>query len=334
MKKIYYTSLIFVFITAHTIMAQSIVKLEINHQLGVDSFAFNLVKSNNLSQDFSVTRLQYYIAEVKLEHDGGNITPMDSFWILVDASAATSHSLGMHSITTLEAVHFSIGVDTTYNHLDPAQYSTGHPLAPVTPAMHWGWQSGYRFLVIEGKKGADTSETYELHSLEDPYYFSQRIPTAGEVVDGELIITLNADYTKIMEDLDLDGVIIDHGTSPKNIKTLRNMHNFVFKSSEGNGNTNTLGPVGIAISTEYSNSVKVFPNPVTNGVVNLTFENSLHDSYRIEIRDVTGKILRTVSISNQSNNYELPIVEKSGIYFLSILDDEAVISTHRIVVSQ
>lgn len=52
----------------------------------------------------------------------------------------------------------NIGVPDTENHEDPSARPSSDPLNILnTDDMHWGWNPGYIFLMIEGK--ADTSET-------------------------------------------------------------------------------------------------------------------------------------------------------------------------------
>ncbi|WP_107037214.1 MbnP family protein [Brumimicrobium mesophilum] len=54
----------------------------------------------------------------------------------------------------------NIGVDATQNHEDPSAREADDPLFILnTGDMHWGWNTGYIFIILEGK--ADTSATQD-----------------------------------------------------------------------------------------------------------------------------------------------------------------------------
>lgn len=58
----------------------------------------------------------------------------------------------------------NIGVDSTQNHEDPSPREANDPLNILNAGdMHWGWNPGYIFIMIEGK--ADTSATQNGNDL-------------------------------------------------------------------------------------------------------------------------------------------------------------------------
>ena len=185
MKKI--TNVMMVLLIAISMNAQTDVYLKIDHFLGSNAFAFNTTATNNLGNSFNVSRLQYYIAEIKIVHDGGQVTSVPNTWILVNANSTVNELLGSFNVTTIEAVKFGIGVEQSYNHLDPSSYAMSHPLAPKSPSMHWGWSSGYRFACLEGKADATLSKTWELHGLFDKYYSEIVMPITSKMENGDLV---------------------------------------------------------------------------------------------------------------------------------------------------
>jgi len=105
-------SLLAIFVFAASVaLAQTDVYLNINHLLGNQQFTTQTTATNNLGNQFIVTRLQYYIAEIVLIHDGGMQTPVTDKYILVNAKDSTNELLGNFNITSLEGVQFGIGVD-------------------------------------------------------------------------------------------------------------------------------------------------------------------------------------------------------------------------------
>jgi hypothetical protein len=57
--------------------------------------------------------------------------------------------------TKFGSLSFILGVDTTLNHDDPSAFPNNSPLNIINAgSMHWGWNTGYIFISVEGK--ADT----------------------------------------------------------------------------------------------------------------------------------------------------------------------------------
>ena len=192
-------------------VAQQDVYLNVSHMLGNEAFSFNKQGVNDLGNTFTVNRLEYYISEITLIHDGGTESHVDDLWILVDAGTMTNELLGSFSITNLESVRFSIGVEPAYNHLDPATYSVLHPLGPKSPSMHWGWTSGYRFLAMEGLSGPSTNLVFEIHALGDANYHTISLATSGYMDGNDLVVGLDADYEQVLNQIDISQGSLYHG---------------------------------------------------------------------------------------------------------------------------
>ena len=101
--------------------------------------------------------------------------------------------------------------------------------------MHWGWQSGYRFVCMEGKAGSALDKAYEVHALGDNNYKIQQITTTGLPQGSDLAVSLTADYAKALEGVDINSGSIRHGTSGEAVDLLDNFALKVFTSHEGNG---------------------------------------------------------------------------------------------------
>ena len=57
--------------------------------------------------------------------------------------------------TEFSSLDFVLGVDTSFNHDDPSAFPNNSPLNIMNAgSMHWGWNTGYIFISVEGK--ADT----------------------------------------------------------------------------------------------------------------------------------------------------------------------------------
>ncbi len=299
--------------------AQKDVYLNISHFLGNSEFNFNQTGTNDLGNGFTINRLEYYISEITLTHDGGVSTHMDDLWILVNGGIEVNENLGSFPITELESISFAVGVESDYNHLDPSSYTNFHPLGPKSPSMHWGWASGYRFLAMEGLSGPNLNLVFEIHALGDANLYTVTIATTGEQNGNTLNINLDADYEKVLDQIDISSGSLYHGETGIPAEALVNCSRYVFTASLNDPNS--------IKNVATSMDVIVFPNPSTQ-TVHVTGDGM--DDMEIKIRDILGK---EVSCQFTRNHNEI-VVEfaQKGIYLIHIYKNDLLISTQRVSV--
>ena len=301
--------------------AQTDVTLTIHHKLGTEDFAFNQSAVNNLGHDFTLTRLQYYLSEIVLTHDGGTKTAIDDMWILVDASAPTEVDLGNFNVTELEGLAYSVGVDTATNHTDPALYPTGHPLAPVFPSMHWGWASGYRFMALEGYGGPSLDQLMEIHGLGDDNYFEVSHRMNKTAFNNKIHVGIDADYIRLLDDILLINGPIEHGFNREAKKMLENARDFTFTfSSENSG----------LVDFDANATFNVFPNPTSNHAVSIKLETEKTGDYDIIVHDVLGRSLMSLDIF-QNNTHDIKLPQGGGIYYLQLVRNGEVLATQKVL---
>ncbi len=308
-----------IFLLSVSLQAQTDVYFKINHLLGSSPFAFGATASNNLGNSFNVSRLQYYIAEVKIVHDGGQVTSVPNTWFLVNANTQVNALLGNFNITTVEAIKFSIGVEQSYNHLDPASYPMSHPLAPKSPSMHWGWSAGYRFVAMEGKSGASMNQTYEFHALGDANYHTFTIPTSGTLNGSDLTLEINADYEKALYNINVaSGNNIIHGETGKAADLLVNFSQNVFTSADGN---NSIG-----LEETDPSKIVFYPNPSASKI----FISGTQKGASIQVFNSIGSlVLKTDLADHQKNIIEL---KTAGMYYFNIVENGNVIKSEKIII--
>ena len=305
------------------INAQNSVTLNINHKLGDADFAMNQAAKNNIDHDFKVTRLEYYISEISLIHDGGNETQIEDVWILANASTKTEVDLGEHNITSVEKIILHVGVDPDHNHLDPSSYQGSHPLAPKSPSMHWGWTAGYRFIAYEGHGGVNLNQLFQLHGLGDNNYFTTEVELDATADNNALSINLDADYTRALENVSVNSGVIVHGDNLEAKQCLENFRDFVFSPASITSSTINFSEV-----SEFN----IFPNPVVNSIsiIKLDLEESGNE-YDLTVTSISGKQLQiqhdvlygqTIDFSNQV----------SGMYFVNLIKEGQTIITKKIFV--
>jgi hypothetical protein len=302
--------------------AQTNVTLNIHHKLGDDDFAMQTAVTNNINSYFNFSRLEYYIAEISLIHDGGQETLMNDLYMLVDATEETSQELGDMDVTNVEAIRFHIGVDEGRNHSDPASYGNGHPLAPQFPSMHWGWAAGYRFGALEGISGDNLNQVWQIHALEDENYFQTEVALELMAVDGQLTINLDADYVRALENIDLRNGMITHGGFGEAITLLNNFKDYVFSPSALVSNNEDYFAV---------NDLKVYPNPATTLESSIYIATNLEETYQLTITNVHGQTVK--ELNGVQSNLEINLgLETAGVYFVSLRKNGHVLRTEKLVV--
>ncbi len=305
-------------------IAQVPVELKFNHKLQSNTFAFNESSTNNLNEQFTVTRLEYYISKISVTHDNGQVTEVKDVYALINPSNTQNVDLGELNISSVEAINFSVGVDPGVNNEDPTQWPMSHPLAPKSPSMHWGWSAGYRFVALEGKCGNDLNLELGIHALGNKNYFDLSIPTSSKDVNGTLVIELNADYSKALKGLSIASGLVNHGEDLEAKDLLINFRNEVFSSLNGDKNTLSTEDFTRASVT----NLNAFPNPTT-GSVTVQINNISYENITYDVVDITGKVI-TQNVAITENNTTI-IIDETGVYFISIYQNNVPIATKRIL---
>lgn len=297
-------TLLFVSLIAH---AQKNVTLHISHKLGTAPFAFNETVQNNLSQDFKISRIDYYISGIKIIHDGGMELALPGTYILAKGVANVTQNLGSLNVTNVEGLKFSIGVDSPANNADPALQSPIHPLYFQTPSMHWGWSAGYRFVALEGTSG---NNPFEIHGLWNYNYFEQTVMVAGQASGNDINIYLDADYTEALKDINVAAGPIDHGVNATDLKLLENFRDHVFKAG--------TAPTSIARQNTAIHFANIYPNPVQDKMnIDLLVENKHVKS--VQVIDLLGKVHYATVLPEQHNVINLSALAK-GTYILKFYE--------------
>lgn len=318
------------------IQAQTKVNLKINHMLGSKAFKFNTLVTTPAGYSVQVKRMDYFISKIKLVHDGGKETKLDSIYILEDASTGMVHNLGNRNITNLEGIKFSIGVDNdphvnpndssnnTTNHTNPALWPSGHALAPkMTNSMHWGWTAGYRFAAMEGGAGAGGAFTFEIHALGDANYFEVNLPVKLSAKNGELNIVLNADYLQSLNNIDVSKGLIEHSETGNATTYLKNFQSSVFSVAE------TTDPVSVQ-KVVFNPNFSVGPNP-NNGILNVDFISPDESNYKLNLFNINGALVSSQPLTQNKEAYDLN-VDLPGVYLVSITENNVVVFTKKMTI--
>lgn len=284
--------------------AQTEVTLNINHMFGDNPYEYNTPVTVEAGYEMKVTRLEYYLGNFVITHDGGQTLDLSDTHVLVDANDSQPLSLGSHDVNTIEGISFSVGVLEALNHLDPAEYEFGEPLGPQLPSMHWGWTAGYRFLAFEGKSGANLTTTFEIHSLGDENLMNQSHSLTVEATDDIANIYLDADYLKLVNNLDVSQGLIMHGSSDEAVDALLNMRSLVFS-------------VGAPLNVQNSEATgfEMYPNPTTNQCL-IAMDQTLVGA-ELNVYNMSGQLVK--NDSNLQSTYILDVTDlPTGMYYVNI----------------
>nr|MBZ1362977.1 hypothetical protein [Dyadobacter fermentans] len=121
---------------------------------------------NAVGEDFTVSKLNYYISNIKLIRlDGGVFTvPQDSSYFLIREANKESQKLTIRNVLTGDytGIEFTVGVDSIRSVMEPDSPGRKGILDIYTgptneEAMYWDWNPGYIFLKLEGSSDSATT---------------------------------------------------------------------------------------------------------------------------------------------------------------------------------
>lgn len=303
-------------------ISQKNVVIKISKKLGSSPFTINQVGQNNISQNFKLKRVDYYLSGFTIIHDGGaQLIVSAGKHILVKGSTDVNESLGTFNVTNVEGIKFHIGVESPTNNGDPALWTGTHPLAPQSPAMHWGWSAGYRFIALEGKSGPTFATTFEMHTLGNANYLETTVMAPGINAGSTSTLNINADYNQALKSIDVNAGGIDHGVNETDLKVIQNFRDFVFSPN----------PAFLVTTTFNTNqSITVYPNP-SSGKINITLSDASTKITSANIVDITGKIIETLSLLNKTS-YDVTIKTK-GFYIIKFYNESENVANHKLLIN-
>jgi hypothetical protein len=188
--------------------------------------------------------------------------------------------------------------------------------------MHWGWSSGYRFACLEGKSGANLAQIFEVHALEDSNYFHTTVMTAGVADGNDIVIDLDADIARALENIDVSSGPTNHGGGGISHIMLENFRDYVFSPASP-----------ITASEEQLNQADfgLFPNP-SNGAASFRIDPRFAKGAEVFVYDGMGRLLQSQEVaSNGLGEVQAPA---NGIYLVCVQKEGKTVVARRWVVNQ
>lgn len=299
----------FLVITA-TATAQNFVRTSFLFRNEGQPFALNETITAFNGVDYNVQSMAFYMSRVRITHDGGQVTALDTNEVYYVNFNVPEIILGNFNISQVEAITFDVGVPEYLNHLDISLYPDHHPLGFQNPTMHWGWASGYMHMVMNGK-GDDNNDGvpsafYELNCLGDGNVPTVTLTTTATVnPDNSRVIFLICNVDQWLRGTDPATTGAMHGSDGVNITVMNNVENYPVFESPATASLTEKEQIAISISQSET-------------ATELSWTDSHVASYRL--LDADGRVLAQGASSEQ----KLIFTElSSGLHFVQLLNDKS-----------
>jgi hypothetical protein len=136
-------------------------QLSLSYKFDVNGVPLTANANHKISDSLHVKfeTVQFYLSNVSLLKESVAVKSTND--VVLVKTSTSNYNLGDFPSGVYTGIQFCFGIDSLRNHADPSQYtSPNHPLALQNPSMHWGWNQGYIFAIIDGKHSTDSlSET-------------------------------------------------------------------------------------------------------------------------------------------------------------------------------
>lgn len=206
-------------------------------KVGNDTLDFSSAFVTENNERYTLSMFRYYMSDISLIKTDGSEIKIENKVFLINPNTS-DYILGDVPAGDYKALRFSVGLNNVQNHVDPTTFPINHPLAIQSPAIHWSWNAGYIFLMIEGS--CDTTATnidpltYGQYS--HPMFFHigmDPLLTKVEVANTSFSVTANqtnvvnihSDINKLFKGIDLKTENASHtmGTMPLASKVAANI---------------------------------------------------------------------------------------------------------------
>jgi hypothetical protein len=118
---------------------------------------------NASGEDFTVTKLQYFISNIKLKTSAGKeyAYPQDQSYFLIREDDPASQTITLSDIPAenYTEISYVVGVDSLRNTMDISKRTGVLDIAVAAKDMYWTWNSGYIFFKMEGNAPAAKTTT-------------------------------------------------------------------------------------------------------------------------------------------------------------------------------
>ena len=145
-------------------------QIKINPSYGTQSFYLDSSYQTDEGYTVKFTDLKFYLSDLTNGQDTLNGAS------LYDYRNSTNHLFSTSGdYTKFQSIFGKVGLDSSINHADPSLFPNESPLNISNAGlMHWGWNTGYIFISIEGKvdtlsSGENFNHNFSFHIGTDEF---------------------------------------------------------------------------------------------------------------------------------------------------------------------
>jgi hypothetical protein len=293
---------LFLLILGPSLLAQKSVFVNINPVFNEDPLQMGVELQHNNGEIYALDHFDYYVSDVLLTHDGGQLTTVQQAVYLVEPDNHVLY-LGLVNVENIEEIEFTVGVPNRFNTqqgieaADISTYPESHPLSFQLPSMYWGWSFGYMPMIIGGSEGASY---FELHSV-GPTLQRQVVLSVIQtnVSASQINLELQCHVDRWVNGIELLTIGAAHGALPSNITAVDNvLTESVF----------TVSPMAGLI--EFSSTSTIFFSEGQLNYINIPARVK-----EICVYDQLGRILLSEAVDNQ-DSFAFDFSDKGLVFVL------------------
>jgi len=196
--------------TSTPIQLRSSLSLQPASYWGGDTFELDQVYNVN-GVDVKFAEIRFFLSNFEIHDMMNNHIDLGGY-VLVEAGSTDALELPGTDLIHAHGIHMALGIDSLANFNDPAISEA--PLNDFT--MHWSWNTGYKFVKIEGEHDADGDgefETFSIHAATAGLYREMSFDVMEDLEEGENNFTLDIDYQTLFTNVDFSALEGTHGAS-------------------------------------------------------------------------------------------------------------------------
>ncbi len=310
-----------------TLSAQTDIELILQHKFEKSSFSLGQTYMTTSNQAIQISRLQYYLSDLELTHDGGQVFPFSNTYLLINGQQ-DNYQLGNvpATIEALEYIDFNLGLDAITNQNTPSDFAAGHPLE--NQDMYTTAQTSYIFLVIEGSIDTDNDNIpdapFVLRATNDDMLRHINLQSKLTSSDGNLKINLTVNIAKWLENIDLSIVGVQENNGIENAMMMDNTVDYtVFSSTETT-----------SVETLVSPKNHIFVDSRLTHMPTIYYKFFTAEQLDMTITNVTGTYFIQRFDLNPEGDFLMNDDLASGIYIVVFTSPRGIRQSKRFVISR
>lgn len=304
--------LIALYLSCNIALSQHNIFLNLQPKFGAQDLQLLQTYVGNDGVAVEIEHFNYYLSDVKLFHDNGQVTNLQTdIWLITPQNF--SPYLGNLNVNQIDSISFTIGVPKRYNTQagalaqDISLYPETHPLSFQFPSMYWGWAFGYMHMIVGGKADSNNDNVpnsyFELHNLGNNNQQMVSLPVIQTNLSNQIEVHLNCQLDRWLNNMPLISVGVLHDETGLNATVMQNVisQNVFVLDASANTHTEVINPIKAIVNNGTFRIEGMDPNQST----------------LVEITDAQGKIVWTKTI-RQSQFEMSSALFPQGIYLLKI----------------